>query len=352
MLSDAIVFLRRTLWIASVVALALSCSGPAAAQLPVDTMPPPNPPAQAPQTQAPPQSYGGYMVGIGDVLQVRVNDEDDVSGQYQVNASGNIQLPLLSKPVHAAGLSTFELSTKLADQLKAQQILKRPEVTVFILRSMSHNVTILGAVSRPGVYPLEKQNTTLLDAISASGGLLSTAGPTVTITHHATASGSDKDPSTEPVTGTETVDVRKLMTGNDPKLNVPVQPGDVVTVSNAPIIYVVGAVTKPGAFTVEDGRNGITVLQALALVQGTDSTASLKHAMIVRQSDNGAKRQDIPLNLSNVMKGKTNDPVLEANDILFVPESGFKQGMHKAGDVAVQAASEIAGYGLGLRIAK
>ncbi|HVB86736.1 MAG TPA: hypothetical protein VNK23_08760 [Candidatus Dormibacteraeota bacterium] len=52
------------------------------------------------------------------------------------------------------------------------------------------------------------------------------------------------------------------------------------------------------------------------------------------------------------MKGKTNDPILEANDILFVPESGFKQGMHKAGDVAVQAASEIAGYGLGLRIAK
>ena len=351
MLSNAKVFLRRTLWIAGVVALALLCSRPAAAQMPVQALAPPNPPSQAPETAAPP-SYGGYMVGVGDVLQVRVNDEDDVSGQYQVNASGDIQLPLLSKPVHAAGLSTFELSSKLADALKSEQILKQPEVTVFIIRSMSHNVTILGAVSRPGVYPLEKQNTTLLDAISASGGLLSTAGPTVTITHHASANGSGSDPSTEPVTGMETVDVRKLMTGNDPKLNVPVQPGDVITVSNAPIVYVVGAVTKPGAFTVQDGRNGITVLQALALVQGTDSTASLKHAMIVRQPDNGGKRQDIPLNLQEVMRGKTTDPVLEANDILFVPQSGFKQGMHKAGDVAVQAATELAGYGLGLRIAK
>jgi len=351
MLSDAKRFLRRILWMASVVALALMCGRPATAQLPVDTLPPPNPPSQAPETATPP-IYDGYMVGVGDVLQVRVNDEDDVSGQYQVNSSGNIQLPLLSQPIHAAGLSTFELSTKLADQLKIQGILKRPEVTVFILRSMSHNVTILGAVSRPGVYPLEKQNTTLLDAISLSGGLLSTAGPTVTITHHASASGADKDPSTEPVTGMETVDVRKLMTGNDPKLNVPVQPGDVITVSNAPIVYVVGAVTKPGAFTVEDGRNGITVLQALALVQGATSTAKLKSAMIVRQSDNGAKRTDIPVNLTKVMRGKTTDPVLEANDILFVPESGFKQGMQKAGDTAVSAASEIAGYGLGLRIAK
>ncbi|HTU32982.1 MAG TPA: polysaccharide biosynthesis/export family protein [Candidatus Acidoferrum sp.] len=351
MLSKAMVFLRRTLWIASVFALALLCCRPATAQLPVDTLPPPNPPSQAPETAAPP-TYDGYMVGVGDVLQVRVIDEDDVSGQYQVNASGNIQVPLLSKPIHAAGLSTFELSTKLSDALKTQGILKQPEVTVFILRSMSHNVTILGAVSRPGVYPLEKQNTTLLDAISLSGGLLSTAGPTVTITHHATASGSGKDSSTEPVTGVETVDVRKLITGNDPKLNVPVQAGDVITVSDAPIVYVVGAVTKPGAFTVEDGRNGITVLQALALVQGTTSTAKLKSAMIVRQSDNGANRKNIPVNLTKVMRGKTIDPVLEANDILFVPESGFKQGMQKAGDVAVQAASEVAGYGLGLRIAK
>jgi len=228
------------------------------------------------------------------VLQLRVVNEDDLSGQYQVNASGNIQVPLLSKPIHTAGLSTFELSTKLAEELKSQGILNQPEVTIFILRSMSHNVTILGSVSRPGVYPLEKPNTTLLDARSMSGGLLSTAGPTMTIAHHASASGSVKDPSTEPMTGMETVDVRKLMTGSDPKLNVPVKPGDVIMVSNAPIIYVVGAVTKPGAFTVQDGRNGITVLQALALVQGTDSTASLEHAMIVRQSDNGPNGKIYP----------------------------------------------------------
>jgi polysaccharide export outer membrane protein len=295
------------------------------------------------------------MVGVGDVLQVRVVNEDDVSGQYQVNPDGNIRLPLLSEPIHAAGQSTFELSKTVADALKNQGILRYPEVTIFILRSMSHNVTILGEVSRPGVYPLEKQNTTLLEAISMAGGLLTTAGPTATIAHHSQEPGLKNvsaNPAKEPATGYQTIDVHKLMTGNNPSLNVPVRPGDVITVSRGAIVYIVGDVTKPGAFQVQDGRKGMTVLQALALVGGAQSTAKLNKAMIVRQADDGSKREQIPVNLTKVMRGKTNAPLLQANDILFVPQSGFKAGMQKAGQVAVQAASEVAGYGLGLRIAK
>ncbi len=353
MLSNGIAPIRRSLLAGLVVALAVFCVKPSRAQIPVGTLPPPNSPAQAPDI-APPPTYSGYMVGVGDVLQIRVIDEDDVSGQYQVNSVGNIQLPLLSSPIHAAGESTFELSKQIADALKTQGILRQPEVTTFILRSMSHNVTILGEVSRPGVYPLEKQNTTLLEAISMSGGLLTTAGPTLTIAHHSDEPGlkNVSDTTKEPATGYETIDVHKLMTGTDPNLNVPVEPGDVISVSRGPIVYIVGAVTKPGAFQVQDGRKGMTILQALALVGGTQSTAKLSKAVIVRQSDDGAKRETIPVNLTKVMRGKTNQPLLEANDILFVPQSGFKAGMQKTGQVAVQAASEVAGYGLGLRIGK
>jgi polysaccharide biosynthesis/export protein len=351
MLIDGMLSIRGSLLAALVVALVVFCARPASAQMPVNNLPPPNAPAQAPDT-APPPSYGGYMVGVGDVLQIRVVNEDDVSGQYQVNSAGNIQLPLLSSPIHAAGESTFQLSTKIADALKTQGILRNPEVTTFITRSMSHNITILGEVSRPGVYPLERQNTTLLEAISMAGGLLTTAGPTATIAHHPDNPGlkSVSDPAKQPASGYETIDVHKLMTGRNPSLNVPVQPGDVITVSRGPIVYVVGAVTKPGAFEVQDGRDGITILQALALVGGTTSTAKMNKAVIVRQSDDGGKKETIPINLTKVMRGKGNAPLLEANDILFVPQSGFKAGMQKAGQVAVQAASEVAGYGLGLRI--
>lgn len=351
MSSDIKVSFRGGLLVVVAIAVAVFCGRPLQAQVPVNPIPPPNPPAQAPNT-APPPTYSGYMVGIGDVVQVRVNNEDDVSGQYQVNPAGDIQLPLLSKPIHAAGESTFKLSQQIGEALKAQDILRYPEVTVFILRSMSHNVTILGEVSRPGVYPLEKPNTTLLEAVSMSGGLLATAGPTVTIAHHAKTTDPTKDPTSTPATGYETIDVHKLMAGTDPALNVPVQPGDVITVSKAPIVYVVGDVVKPGAFEVPDGRKGMNILQALAMVGGTQSTAKLSKAVIVRQSDDGTKRQEIPVNLTKVMRGKANDPLLEANDILFVPQSGFKAGMQKTGTVAVQAASEVAGYGLGLRVAK
>lgn len=348
---DGMVSIRRSLFASLIVALAIFCAKPANAQMPVDNLPAPNAPAQAPNT-APPPTYSGYMVGVGDVLQIRVVNEDDVSGQYQVNSAGNIELPLLSSPIHAAGDSTWELSTQVANALKTQGILRNPEVTIFITHSMSHNVTILGEVSRPGVYPIEKQDTTLLEALSMSGGLLTTAGPTVTITHHAEAPGikNVSDTTKEPATGYETVDVHKLMTGRDPALNVKVQPGDVISVSRGPIVYVVGAVTKPGAFEVQDGREGIAILQALALVGGTTSTAKMSKAVIVRQSDDGNKRDVVPVNLKKVMRGKGNAPLLEANDILFVPQSGFKAGMQKAGQVAVQAASDVAGYGMALRI--
>lgn len=347
---EGMVSIRSSFLAGLIIALAIFCAKPAMAQMPVDNLPAPNAPAQAPET-APPPAYGGYMVGVGDVLQVRVVNEDDVSGQYQVNSAGTIQLPLLSSPIHAAGESTFQLSSQIADALKTQGILRQPEVTTFILRSMSHNVTILGEVSRPGVYPLERQDTTLLEALSMSGGLLTTAGPTLTITH-AEAPGvkNVSDTPKQPATGYETVDVHKLMTGRDPSLNVTVHPGDVISVARGPIVYVVGAVTKPGAFEVQDGRDGITILQALALVGGTTSTAKMSKAVIVKQSDDGTKRETIPINLTKVLRGKTNPPLLEANDILFVPQSGFKAGMQKAGQAAVQAASEVAGYGLGLRI--
>lgn len=352
MLIDRVVSLHKGLLGVLVVAFAVLCAGPAHAQIPVGAPAPPNPPAAAPST-APPPTYDGYMVGVGDVLQVHVDNEDDVSGQYQVDPQGDIRLPLLSSPIHADGESTFELSQKVADQLKSQGILRYPQVTIFILRSMSHNVTILGEVSRPGVYPLERQNTTLLEAISMAGGLLATAGPTATIAHHAEKPGIKNvsaNSTTEPTTGYETVDVHKLMTGRSPNLNVAIQPGDVISISRGAIVYIVGDVAKPGAFQVEDGRSGMTILQALALVGGTQSTAKLNKTIIVRQSDDGSKRETIPVDLKKVMRGQKNGPLLEANDILFVPQSGFKAGMQKAGQVAVQAASEVAGYGLGLRV--
>jgi protein involved in polysaccharide export with SLBB domain len=131
-----------------------------------------------------------------------------------------------------------------------------------------------------------------------------------------------------------------------------VRTGDVITVSAAPVVFVVGAVVHPGAFTVQGPKAELTVLQAIAMAQGVLPTASQGKTVIVRQSSNESERKEIPIDLSDVIRGKGTDHVLMANDILFVPESGFKVGMRRIGDVAVRAASQVAGYGLGVRIGR
>jgi len=312
---------------------------PATAQQRLDstTFPPPQAPATQPSG---PILFGGYVIGIGDILNIRIAEEDDVSGRYQVNDTGDIRIPLLSEPIHAGGKTTFEVSKQLADALRKQDILKDPFVTVLIERGMTQNVTVVGPVARPGIYPIERP-THLLDILSMSGGLLPTAGQTIAIIHGAEAKSADTKLSDG---GTTSVDVATLMSANNREANVLVQAGDEIQVANAAVVYVVGAVVKPGAFAVQDPKNGMTVLRAIALVEGTVPTAALGKTIIVRKSNDESDREEIPIDLGSIMKGKQKDPILLANDILFVPQSGFKQGMKRMGDVAVVAAGTAIGY--------
>ncbi|HEY2545968.1 MAG TPA: SLBB domain-containing protein [Candidatus Acidoferrum sp.] len=363
---------KRLIFVSAAMGFALSGAGLASGQQRVEqradrqTV---GPTSAAPQPDVDGSKlYGGTMIGVGDIINIRIAEEDDVSGRYQVSEAGDVKIPLLEKPIHADGLSTFDLSSKLADELKKQQILKDPYVTVFIERGMTQNVTVSGPVARPGIYPIERQ-TKLLDVLSMSGGLAPNAGQTITITHAATeqksaakaagpnssaapASNAGTEPKAEANVASnssisETVDVVTLMSGDNREANVIVKPGDNITVSNASVVYVVGAVTRPGAFVVQDPKSGLSVLKAIALVEGTTSTAKMGSAIIVRKSTNEEGREEIPLDLSKIQKGRVKDPILMANDILFVPTSAMKQGLKKMGD----AAQVAAGYGLGLRIA-
>jgi polysaccharide export outer membrane protein len=306
----------------------------------------PTPVVSAPAAQsASSDIYGGYMIGVGDILDIRVADEDAITGRYQVDPGGHIQVPLLTGAIRASGLTTFDLAKQLQNELKRQDILREPSVTVFILRGMSQNVTVLGAVVRPGIYTLE-QPTTLLDLISRAGGLQANAGKQVTIAHR-----SDVTSKPSQDMASQTVDLA-LVSGGDLSANLLVRAGDVVTVTTAPVVFVVGAVVRPGAFTVQGAKAEMTVLQAVAMAEGVLPTAAQGRTVIVRQSSNEAAREEIPIDLTDVIRGKEVDRVLLANDILFVPQSGAKVAMQRIGDIAVQAASQVAGYGLGVRIGR
>lgn len=340
--------LKRICLLTLSVLFALALKSPALGQTVAPIPAPAQTGAKPPDTPGS-QVYGGYMIGVGDILDIHVNDEDSMTGRYQVDQDGKIRLPLLSDPFSAAGATTFDLARQVSDELKKQDILRDPAVIVLIVRGMTQNATIVGAVVRPGVYPIER-TTTLVELISTAGGLAPNAGNIVTITHHSPEETSEAKDSSG--LKTRPINLTTMLTGHDPSANPEIRAGDVVSISNAPVVFVVGAVIKPGAFAVQDQRGQMTVLQAVAMAEGTTPTAALGRAIVVRNSSSQTERQEIPVDLKVIMKGKSEDPVLEANDILFVPTSGLKAGLRRMGDIATGAAGQAAGYGLGLRVAQ
>ena len=305
------------------------------------TIPPPNRLSDQPISNF----YGGYQIGVGDILDIHVNDEEEISGRYQVDQNGKVKISLLSSPLDAAGTTTFDLASRISGELKNQQILRDPSTTVLILRAVTQNVSVLGAVVRPGVYPVEKPST-LLDVISQAGGLGPNAGNSLTIFHGSDASGSTATAASAAANGTPvaTINITDLLAAKDPSLNRPVHSGDVISVNTAPVVFVVGSVTRPGAFAIQDRRTEMTVLQAVAMAEGPMPNASLGKTIIIRQSTSSKERKEIPIDLKKVMRGKDTDQVLEANDILFVPQSGLKAGARKLGDMGTQAAVGVASY--------
>ncbi|HWG58391.1 MAG TPA: SLBB domain-containing protein [Candidatus Acidoferrales bacterium] len=296
---------------------------------------------------------GDLILGPGDIIQIQVANDPDISGKYLISQSGDLRVPTIPRPIHAMDLSTSQLSDRISKALVQAQILKEPVVSIFVDEYHSHTVTVVGAVQKPGIYPVEV-NTTVLQAITEAGGLLTTAGSSVTVTRAKAEEKSAGPAKLEKVNDSATqltVSVADMVAGRNGAANVMVHAGDVVNVGTAPIVYVVGAVTRPGAFAIQSNNSEITVLQALALVEGVTPVASAKRAIIVRDSTDPKNRKEIPVNIPKMMSGKEADQYLVANDILFIPESGLKKTLHRMGDVAIGAATEVAGYGSALRVA-
>lgn len=298
---------------------------------------------QTPYTVPPPD----YTIGPGDVLTIVCSYVTEIGGKVRVSEDGFIIAPGLPKPVKAAGLTPAALSASIAQELKTADIVREPIISVFVEEYHSRTISVLGAVAKPSIYPLERP-TTILEAISLAGGLLPTAGGSLTLIRKGTELpiGHIKGDST-----VVDIELGKLMAGSNPSLNLKVEPGDVLTVATAPVIYVVGAVVQPGGYVVEDPSSDLTVLQALAKAQGLKPAAAASRAMIIRRGEDGQQRKEIPIDLSDVFKGKGSDLDLKRNDILFVPESGTKKTLQALAQAAIAGVAGMATYGAGYRLA-
>lgn len=286
-----------------------------------------------------------YVIDADDVLEVYVVDVPQLSRDYRVKPDGTIDIPLLTSPIVAEGLTPNQLSAVIAEKLRTAGLVSHPHVIVSVKSSQEHAVAISGAVQVPQIIPILGP-TTLLDVLSQSGGLAPDAGDTAIITRSersTTASGLSKK-----VVKTESIKVnlRKLLATGDPSRNITIFPGDKVVVHRAGVVYVVGAVNRPGGFTLSGGRDKMTVLQAVALGQGSKPTAILRKAMIIRRGKQFPDgRQQIPVNLKKILEGRASDLQLEANDILFIPDSTSKRALRRGAEAAVQIATGLIVWG-------
>jgi polysaccharide export outer membrane protein len=249
-------------------------------------------------------------------------------------------------------MSPQQLAEVISQKCIEAGVLSHPQIAVTFRESRVHAVAIAGAVKNPQIYPVFGR-ITLMDILSQAGGVSDDAGSTVTITrgevsHRVLASEAGgavtagKSPSIAP---TETIDLRRLQETGDPDLNVNIYPGDRVTVQRAGVVYVLGAVTRSGGFLLTSARGDLTVLKAIALAENLTSTAKGKKAVILRPNSSApGGREEIPVDLHAMLRGRAPDKLLQNNDILFVPDSTALKALHKSADVAVQTAGWAAIY--------
>lgn len=271
-----------------------------------------------------PEDFSKLKIQPGFLLDAQVFDEPDMSGQFRVDPAGNVVLPLVGA-VHVAGDTLFEAQDKIQESLKTGGILKNPQITLDIAQYASTMVTVLGEVASPGRLQMLAPHS-LLDVIGFAGGETPLAGGVVELRH-------EQDGKAE----TTTYHYGRDSNG-DGIADVTVHDGDTVIVPRAGIVYVLGQVTRPGGFLMqEDGK--LDVAQAISMAMGTTLLASTKHILIIRRKPDGTFVQ-FEVSYKQMVRGKLAPPELQPQDIVYVPNSQLKtafsdvQGIISAAGVA------------------
>ncbi len=288
-------------------------------------------PAQEPGLEK--EKVANYELGPGDEIVIYALDAEEFANKpIRISAAGDINLPLIGR-IEAAGLSIQALEEQIRTRLKVY--IQDPKVSVNIVQFRSQPVSVIGQVGTPGVHQLEGSKN-LIEVLALAGGLRPDAGSKVKITRKPEWGSIPLPGATTDANGYNVAEVplADIMQARHPEFNIRILPQDVLSVPRAEIIYVIGEVRKPGGYTLND-RESMSVLQALALAEGLAATSSAAQSRIIRTSI-GTNRQEIPINVKDIMSGKKEDVALLPDDILFVPNSVAKGMLGRTLDTAIR----------------
>jgi len=270
------------------------------------------------------EERSGSVLGPNDQISIRALDAEEISDKtYRVSGSGDLTLPMIGT-LRAAGLTVGQLESDVAAALR--KYIRNPKVAISVTEFHSQPVSVIGAVTTPGIVQLQGKKT-LVEVISMAGGLKNDAGQSVTITRQKEFGslplpGARLDPTGQ--FSIAELKLKDVVEARNPEQNIMIRPNDIISVPRAETIYVLGAVKRAGRFALNESDT-LSVLQAVSLAEGLERTASPQKAKILRIAPGATRRAEVPLNLKKIFSGEMADVVLQPDDILFVPDSAQKR---------------------------
>jgi polysaccharide export outer membrane protein len=255
-------------------------------------------------------------VGPGDVLEVSVYDDPDLSGLFTVQYGGEISFPLLGD-ILVDGLSSREVREKLT-ALLAKDYLVDPQVAVRIKEHRSQWVTLTGEVARPGKYFLQGSKT-LLELLTEAGGFTAQASGEVIVSRPPGARLAPEDDGGPEETIKVFLTPEQARSQQKEALALPLRNGDIVTATATQFFYVSGEVKNPGSFPLTPG---LTVLKAVSVAGGLGKFGSKGKVEILRKLESG-ETKIIKVDLGDIEGGKKPDVALQAEDLIKVGKRVF-----------------------------
>lgn len=286
------------------------------------------------------QGIRNYLLGPGDVVDVRVFAQPDLNTTAEVDSDGNItSLPFLETPIVARCRTEKEIQKDIATAYA--KYIKNPQVSVRLTERKSRQpATVFGAVRQPTRIQMQRK-VRLNELMAASGGFTERAAGTIQILHTepimCPAPGEEADAA--PIDGTKIplklIKISELRAGI-PEANPVIRPGDYVLVTEAEPVYITGSVVNPQGIYI---RDQLTLSRALGMVGGVKKEAKATDIRIYRQRPGSADQDTLKFDLTAIKKRQQPDPVLQPYDIIEVPEAG----MFSSGRIGTTLMSALTG---------
>jgi polysaccharide export outer membrane protein len=255
------------------------------------------------------QGVSGYRIGPKDLLEIRVFEVPELNIERRVSEEGTLNLPLIGD-IPVQGLTNVELADRLKALLEAKYV-QRASVAVQIREFRSKPISVLGAVKQPGNLALSGR-WTLLEALSAAGGLTDDHGDKIYVLRRAENGLSDQI----------SVNVDDLMVRADPDANLPIFANDIINVPAKVdvTVFCLGQVAHPGAVVFQSTER-ITLLTAVSRAGGLTDRAS--RTIQIKRKDQSGRDLELEANYRRIVSGKDPDITLQSGDVIIVKESFF-----------------------------